>query len=143
MALAATQVIPASPTETSPVTCATLVPEIVTGETRIRELQAELQSSANASVQNAQNQQAVARGATALGWATGIASLVPGVGFAASAAGAAATQQAIVAGQRATAATNQMTRDVVSELVPLSQRMHSLRQSAEVQGCALPPPPPQ
>lgn len=127
----------------NPSACDAAVAEIVEGETRVRELQARMQTTAQASEQNARNQQSVARGSTALGWATGLASLVPGVGFAASAAAGAASQQAIMAGQRATAATNQTMADVVAELVTLNQRMQSLRQAAAARGCALPAPPPQ
>ncbi|RZJ00734.1 MAG: hypothetical protein EON90_06295 [Brevundimonas sp.] len=129
-------------TTAAPPVCEVIVQELAEGEDRIRALQGQLQGSMQATEQNARAGQAIAKGSTALNWVTGAASLIPGVGFAASSAGAAATQQAIEANQRSTAATNHSTQSTVSELVPLSQRMYGLRRSAEAQGCALPPPPP-
>jgi len=119
--------------------CETAGAEIASLEGRVLSLQAALGAAGEAASQNARDGQTMARRATALNWATGVASLMPGVGIVASAAGAQATRQAILANQRATAATNETTRDTVSQLVPLSQQLHAMRMQAQADGCELPP----
>lgn len=124
-----------------PPTCEALQVEAAAVDTRIRELQAQLNGGIRGVEQNARNGQAVAQTSQALNWATGLASVVPGVGFVPSAIGAGATQAAIEAQQRATARTNQTLAEVVQELTPLGQRRHALGVTAAGMGCALPEAP--
>jgi hypothetical protein len=125
----------APPTPQSPATCEALHAEIAALDARIQTLQSQLGGAVQGVEQNARNGQALAQGAQALGWATGLASLVPGVGFAASTAGAAVTHRAIEAQQRATTARTLTLAEVVQELTPLGQRRQVLRQDAAAQGC--------
>lgn len=138
-ALAQTTPAPAPPPAASaaaPVQdCPALLAEIEPMRQRQQALQAQLQGNAQATEQNARNAQAVVNTSRAMGWATGLASLVPGVGYAASSLSAGATQQAIIAQQRATEATNQQGAATVQELVPLSQRLHALETQARAAGC--------
>lgn len=115
--------------------CMAQLAEIARMRLRQQSLQAQLQGNGQASEQNARNTQATVRAGQATAWATGLASLVPGVGFVASAASGAATGQAIMAQQRAAQATNAQATDIVGELVPLSQRLHALETEAGAAGC--------
>lgn len=117
-------------------TCAELASELATLRLEQADLQARLQRSIGGVEQNARNGQAIARGAIALNWATGIASLAPGVGFAASSAGASATQGAIAEQQRSTAAATEAVQSVVQRLGPLSQRIHGLETDMQTRTCA-------
>lgn len=124
--------------EAGPPTCAALQADAAAMDARIRDLQAQLNGSVQGVEQNARNGQAIAQTSQAVGWATGLASLVPGVGFAPSAIGAGATQGAIEAQQRATTRTHQTLAGVVQELGPLGQRRHALGQTAAAMDCPVP-----
>ncbi|RZJ45871.1 MAG: hypothetical protein EON87_06395 [Brevundimonas sp.] len=124
-----------------PPTCEALQVEAAALDTRIRDLQAQLNGGIRGVEQNARNGQAVAQAGQALGWATGLAGLVPGVGFIPSAVGAGVTQGAIEAQQRATTRTNQTLAEVVQELTPLGQRRHALDVTAAGMACPLPEAP--
>ncbi|RZJ16229.1 MAG: hypothetical protein EON91_14005 [Brevundimonas sp.] len=132
---AASPTVPAPAASPQSEACTAQLAEIARMRLRQQSLQAQLQGNGQASEQNARNTQATVRAGQATAWATGLASLVPGVGFVASAASGAATGQAIMAQQRAAQATNAQATDIVGELVPLSQRLHALETQALTDGC--------
>jgi|GEM_PF-6181607 len=134
-ALPMAQIAPDAPSDETAVVCQSLRTERAALLERRQELQAQLGGAVQGVEQNARAGQAMANGANALGWATGVASLVPGVGYAASAASAAATQQAAMQQQRNTAARTQDVQSAVQQLAPIGQRLHVLETEIQARGC--------